>query len=247
MNGLNDKGTMMPEALQVDVVSDVVCPWCFIGKRRLETALAALRGREPALDIAVRWHPFQLNPELPRDGISRRRYVETKFGGPERAAEIYARITAAGATVDVPFAFDTIARQPNTLDAHRLIAWAQEPAKKGGDAEMIVERLFRAYFLEGRFIGDRDELAALAADAGYDAVEARAFLDSDALAEAVASADRRAHESGISGVPFFIFNGRTAVSGAQEPEVLHDAIVQARAGMRQPEAGEASDRVVPGN
>ena len=242
----------MLEALQVDVVSDVVCPWCFIGKRRLETAIKALRGREPALDIAVRWHPFQLNPELPRDGISRRRYVETKFGGPERAAEIYARITAAGATVDVPFAFDAIARQPNTLDAHRLIAWAQESAsefgKKSGDADAIVERLFRAYFLEGRFIGDRDELAALAADAGYDAVEARAFLDSDALAEAVASADRRARASGISGVPFFIFNGKIAVSGAQQPDVLHDAIVQARTGTQPPAAwDDASDRVIPRN
>jgi len=242
----------MPEALQVDVVSDVVCPWCFIGKRRLETAINVLRGREPALDIAVRWHPFQLNPELPREGISRRRYVETKFGGPERAAETYARIAAAGATVDVPFAFDAIARQPNTLDAHRLIAWAQESAselgKKSVDADAIVERLFRAYFLEGRFIGDREELAAVAADAGYDAVVARAFLESEALAEAVASADERARESGISGVPFFIFNGKTAVSGAQQPEVLHDAIVQARTGAQPPASGdEASDRVVPGN
>ncbi|MBA3504294.1 MAG: DsbA family oxidoreductase [Betaproteobacteria bacterium] len=242
----------MAETVRVDVVSDVVCPWCFIGKRRLETALKALRGREPALDIAVRWHPFQLNPDLPREGISRRRYVETKFGGSERAAEIYARITAAGATVDVPFAFDLIARQPNTLDTHRLIAWAQETAnefgKKSGDADALVERLFRAYFLEGRFIGDRDELAALAADAGYNAVEARAFLESDARAEAVASADERARESGISGVPFFIFNGKTAVSGAQQPEVLRDAIVQARGGAQPPVSGdEASDRVVPWN
>ena len=250
----------MPAVLQVDVVSDVVCPWCFIGKRRLETAIKALREREPELDIAVRWHPFQLNPELPREGISRRRYVETKFGGPERAAETYARITAAGATVDVPFAFDAIARQPNTLDAHRLIAWAQEPANefgnefanelanRAGDADALVERLFRAYFLEGRFVGDRAELAALAADTGYDAVKARAFLESDALAETVARADERARESGISGVPFFIFNGKIAVSGAQQPEVLHDAIVQARTRTQPPASGDAaSDRVIPGN
>jgi len=240
----------MPEALRVDVVSDVVCPWCFIGKRRLETAIKGLREREPALDIAVRWHPFQLNPDLPRDGISRRQYVETKFGGAERAAEIYARIAAAGATVNVPFAFDLIARQPNTLDAHRLIAWAQEsadqPVNKAGDADALVERLFHAYFLEGRFIGDRGELAALAADAGYDAGEARTFLDSDALAQTVASADERARESGISGVPFFIFNGKTAVSGAQQPNVLRDAIAQARSGAEEEgREAETSDRVVP--
>jgi len=245
----------MPQALQVDVVSDVVCPWCYIGKRRLETALATLRVRAPALDVAVRWQPFQLNPDLPRDGISRRRYLEAKFGGAARAEEIYARVTEAGVTVDIPFAFDAIARQPNTLDAHRLIAWAQEPssavsnelAKTRGDAEAMVERLFRAYFLEGRFIGDRDELASLAADVGYNAKEARAFLDSDALTEGVASADARARESGISGVPLFIFNGKTAVSGAQQPDVLHDAIVQACGGKQQPGAGKTSDRVVPGN
>jgi len=136
-----------------------------------------------------------------------------------------------------------------------LIAWAQVPANetdsdvanRGGDADVLVERLFRAYFLEGRFIGDRGELAALAADAGYDPAKVRAILDSDALAETVATADRRARESGISGVPFFIFNGKTAVSGAQQPDVLHDAIEQARGYSRLPQTREASDRVVPGN
>jgi predicted DsbA family dithiol-disulfide isomerase len=214
------------DRLQVDVVSDVVCPWCYIGKRRLESALQRLRAAEPELQIEVRWHPFQLNPDLPRTGIARRAYVEGKFGGPERARQIYARITAAGRTVDIPFAFDAIETQPNTLDAHRLIAWAQE--RHEGDPERLVEALFRAYFLDGRFVGDREELVRLAADAGFDGDDARAMLASSTLDEEVGGADRRARELGVSGVPFFIFNGKTAVSGAQEPDVLLDAIAQAR-------------------
>jgi predicted DsbA family dithiol-disulfide isomerase len=216
------------EALTVDVVSDVVCPWCFIGKRRLEAALSRLREAEPDLPVEVRWHPFQLNPDLPREGIDRRQYLEAKFGGRERAAQIYARVSAAGETVGIPFAFDAIARQPNTIDAHRLVAWAQ--SRREGDPDALVEALFRAYFLEGRYVGDPDELVSLAATAGYDADDARAFLASDEMRDVVARADQRAREMGISGVPFFIFGGRTAVSGAHEPDALLEAIAQARAG-----------------
>ncbi len=216
----------MIEALTVDVVSDVVCPWCYIGKRRLEAALARLREVEPDLPVEVRWHPFQLNPDLPPGGVDRRQYLEAKFGGPARAQEIYARVSAAGATVGIPFAFDAIERQPNTLAAHRLIAWAQ--TRREGDADALVEDLFRAYFLDGRFVGDHDELGRLAAEAGYDPDDARAFLASDELRDAVAGADARAREMGVSGVPFFIFDGRTAVSGAHEPEALLEAIAQAR-------------------
>jgi predicted DsbA family dithiol-disulfide isomerase len=216
------------EALTVDVVSDVVCPWCFIGKRRLEAALSRLREAEPDLPVEVRWHPFQLNPDLPREGIDRRQYLEAKFGGRERAAQIYARVSAAGETVGIPFAFDAIARQPNTLDAHRLVAWAQ--SRREGDPDALVEALFRAYFLEGRYVGDPDELVSLAATAGYDADDARAFLASDEMRDVVAGADQRAREMGISGVPFFIFGGKTAVSGAHEPDALLEAIAQARAG-----------------
>ena len=214
-------------ALTIDVVSDVVCPWCYIGKRRLEAALARLRESDPALPVEIRWHPFQLNPDLPPQGVARRDYLERKFGGPERAREIYARVSAAGGTAGIPFAFDAIERQPNTLDAHRLVAWAQ--SRREGEADKLVEALFRAYFVDGRYVGDRDELVRLAADAGYDADDARRFIESTELADMVAEADKRAREMGISGVPFFIFDGKTALSGAQEPEAMLEAIAQARA------------------
>lgn len=215
-------------ALTIDVVSDVVCPWCYIGKRRLEDALAQLRAADPDLPVQVRWHPFQLNPDLPPEGKDRRHYLEQKFGGPARAKEIYARIAAAGATVGIPFAFDAIERQPNTLDAHRLLAWAQ--SRHEGDADVLVELLFKAYFIDGLYLGDHEVLVARAEAAGYDAADARAFLASGALVSDTAGADRRAREMGVSGVPFFIFDGKTAVSGAQEAAILLDAIRQARAG-----------------
>lgn len=214
-------------ALTVDVVSDVVCPWCFIGKRRLEAALTTLQEKEPALPVQVRWHPFQLNPDLPSEGVDRRSYLEAKFGGPARAAQVYERVRAAGRTAGIDFAFEAIARQPNTLDAHRLIAWAQ--SRHEGDPQAVVEALFRAYFLDGRFVGDRGELATIAAAAGYDRADAEAFLTSRALHDEVAAAEARAREMGVSGVPFFIFDGKTALSGAQEPATLLDAIAQARA------------------
>jgi predicted DsbA family dithiol-disulfide isomerase len=215
-------------ALTADVISDVVCPWCYIGKRRLEAALATLSAREPALRTEVRWHPFQLNPDVPRAGVDRRAYLEAKFGAARRAREIYARVEAAAQTVGLALDFDRIARQPNTLDAHRLIAWAQ--GVEGEGVNGLVEDLFRAYFVEGRDIGVRDELAAIAGAAGYDAEAVRTLLDSDRLAAEVAAADRRARELGIGGVPFYIFNGKVGVSGAQEPTVLLEAIASARSG-----------------
>ena len=214
-------------ALTIDVVSDVVCPWCYIGKRRLEEALALLRAVEPDLPVQVRWHPFQLNPDLPAEGADRRQYLERKFGGPERAKEIYARVEAAGAAVGIAFKFDAIERQPNTLLTHRLIAWAQ--SRMEGDADALVELLFKAYFIEGLYLGDREVLAARAAAAGFDPDDARAFLASPDLTDAVAGADQRARELGVSGVPFFIFEGTTTVSGAQEAATLLDAMQQARA------------------
>jgi predicted DsbA family dithiol-disulfide isomerase len=216
---------MNSESLTIDVVSDVVCPWCYIGKRRLETALAALMAQAPALVPQVRWHPFQLNPDLPPEGIERARYLEAKFGGAARADAIYARVREAASQSGVTLALDAITRQPNTLAAHRLIMWTQG---QRGDASSLVERLFRAYFVEGRLIGDPATLAELAADAGGDAAAVRAFLASDQLRDDVADADERARALGISGVPFFVFNGRVALSGAHEPETLLDAIAQAR-------------------
>jgi predicted DsbA family dithiol-disulfide isomerase len=217
----------MQGAVVVDVVSDVVCPWCYIGKRRLEAAIAQMREAEPDLPFEVRWHPFQLNPDLPAQGVDRKAYLEAKFGGPERAKQVYERVTAAGKSVGIPFDFDAIERQPNTLDAHRLVAWAQ--SRNEGDTDALVEGLFRANFLEGRYVGSVDELVALAGEAGFDAADARAFLESDALKDVVTDSDRRAREMGIGGVPFFIFDGKTALSGAQEPSAIVAAIQQARA------------------
>lgn len=207
----------------LDVVSDLVCPWCYIGKRQLETAIERMPEAERPV---VRWHPFQLNPDLPAEGIGRCSYLEQKFGGPERAAQIYERVRAAGRDAGLELDFDRIETQPNTLDAHRLIAWAQ--AREGRDAEPLVEALFRAYFVEGRFIGDRGELARIAGEAGLDGQAARKMLDSDTGAAEIAAADRRARELGITGVPFFVFGGRVGVSGAAGPDALLEAAAQAR-------------------
>lgn len=221
-----DAGATVAAPLFVDVVSDVVCPWCYVGKRKLEAALARLR-EESDLAVTVRWHPYELNPDLPAQGVPRAEYLEAKFGGKARADEVYARVRAIGAEVDIAFAFERIRLQPNTLDAHRLIAWAQQ--RGDGDANALVERLFRAYFIEGRYLGAVDELLALAADAGLPGDEARTMLLSTAYRAEVEAEYREASDAGITGVPFFIFNGRTAVSGAHDPETLLQAIAAARA------------------
>jgi len=214
------------DGLVVDVVSDLVCPWCFIGKRKLERALTQFAQAEPAVGVRIRWHAFELNPDLPAEGMPRATYVARKFGGGARATDVYARVANAGETVGIPFAFDRIAIQPNTFDGHRLVAWAQQQR----DAGDLVERLFRAFFLEGRAIGDADELARLAAERGWSEQEARAMLASDALRDVVTGESREAVDAGIQGVPCFIFNGRIAVSGAQDPQTLVNAIAAARAG-----------------
>jgi predicted DsbA family dithiol-disulfide isomerase len=215
--------TVAEDVFAIDVISDVVCPWCYIGRRRLGTALAQFAAEAPRVRPLVSWHPFQLNPDLPREGIDRQLYLAKKFGSSRGAAEIYARVLAAGRSVGIDFAFEKIARQPNTLDAHRLISWAQVQ----GSAEEVVERLFRAYFLEGRFIGDRNVLAAVAGEAGLPAEAARAHLASNEGVATIAEMDRRVRELGVSGVPFFIFGGKLAVSGAQEPHVLAEGMAQA--------------------
>ncbi len=210
--------------LTIDVVSDVVCPWCYIGKRRLESALAELAMSEPGLKPIVSWHPFELNPDLPREGIDRREYVRRKFGDGDRARGVYDRLCAVGTQVGLPLALDAISRQPNTREAHRLIAWGQGQ----GDADKLVERLFRAFFMEGRDIGDVDALATIAAQAGYDGAAARAYLAGDEGREQVEATSQRMRELGVNGVPFFIFDNKVAVSGAQEPDTLLEAIAEAR-------------------
>ncbi len=198
--------------LRIDLFSDVVCPWCFIGKRRLERAMAA----RPDTPVEIRWRAFQLNPDMPPGGMPRRHYLAAKFGGPERARRVYEAIGRAGASVGLDFAFDRIERAPNTADAHRLVRWAGEE----GAADALVERLFRAYFLEGSDIGARDALLAAAAACGLDAEEAGRRLETGEGAREVAEENRLAQRNGITGVPFFVFNRRYAVSGAQEPEAF---------------------------
>ena len=213
-------------AVVIDVVSDVVCPWCYIGKRKLEAALGELGRQDAATEPSVRWHPFQLNPDLPPQGIPRKTYLHAKFGG-ARAAEVYARVKAVGAEVGIAFDFDRIDIQPNTLAAHRLIAWAQERVDAGLTSD-LVERLFQAYFVQGRAIGEPDELARIASEAGLELAAARAMLASTENLAAVSAEDREARDVGINGVPFFIFNGSTALSGAHDPETLLQAIAAAR-------------------
>lgn len=193
----------------IEIFSDTICPWCFIGKRRLERALALRPGLEPE----IHWRAFQLNPWMPREGMERAEYLQTKFGSPD-AGGIYDNIRRVGIGEDIAFRFDLIRRTPNTLASHRLIRYAAELDAQ----DATVEALFHAYFLGGRDIGDPDVLATVAAEAGLDRHAASAYLLSDRDADAVIAEDARARRMGIQGVPCFIFDKRYAVSGAQEPE-----------------------------
>ncbi|MDO8252660.1 MAG: DsbA family oxidoreductase [Rhodoferax sp.] len=214
---------MNSPTLTIDVVSDVVCPWCYIGKRKLEAALAL---PEAAIlpNVVIRWHPFQLNPDMPAQGVPRQQYLEDKFGGPARAAEIYERVRAAGQAVGLTLNIDGITRQPNTLAAHALLAFAQSG---DADASDIQERLFKAYFVENRFIGDPDVLAEIAEEAGLNGDDARAFVSDPEHLDVVAQADAHVRGLGISGVPFFIFNQKVSLSGAQDPATLLAAMQEA--------------------
>lgn len=214
-----------PATLTVDIVSDVVCPWCYIGKRHVEKALASWQAANPDGTVAVRWHPFQLNPDLPPDGTDRKAYLEAKFGGPERAKEIYARVGAAGRNAGLNLNFDGILKQPNTLAAHALIAYAQS-VDDGRHGDAIAERLFSAYFVNGEFIGDVDVLVAIAVECGLDAEATRAVLTEPATLEQIAAQDASVRQQGITGVPFFVFNQKIALSGAQPPEVMLDAMTR---------------------
>ncbi len=207
---------MPAQPVRVDVVSDVVCPWCFIGKRRLEKALAL----KPDIPVEVHWRPYFLNDWIPREGISREEYLTTKFGSPERYKGIAQRVSAAAAAEGLTYAIDKISRQPNTIDAHRLIRWA---GVRGKAAEMK-HRLMDLYFTEGADLTDRAVLAKAAGDVGLDASEISEWLASDKDVTEVENEALAAKEAGIEGVPMFIFGGKFAVSGAQSPEYLADAI-----------------------
>jgi predicted DsbA family dithiol-disulfide isomerase len=204
------------QPVRIDVVSDVVCPWCFIGKHRLEKALAL----RPGVEVEVHYRPYFLNDWIPREGISREEYLTTKFGSPERYKGIAQRVGAAAAAEGLVYASGKMKRQPNTLDCHRLIRWAEAIGKS---AEMK-QNLMDLYFTKGADLTDRDTLVKAAADVGLDANKVREALASDQDVAAVEQEALSAKEAGIEGVPCFIFGGKFAVSGAQAPEYLADAI-----------------------
>jgi predicted DsbA family dithiol-disulfide isomerase len=209
--------------LTIEVFSDVVCPWCYIGKRRLEKSLELLGGEH---EIEVLWRPFQLNPGMPPEGIERQTYRTAKFGSWERSLELDARVAAVGASVGIAFAFDRIARTPDTFDAHRLIWYSQGRGKQNA----LVETMFRAYFTEGQDIGERKVLCDLGVDVGLDRIEVECFLSSDGGLSEVRPEEERGRRMGIDGVPYFLIDGRVALSGAQEPEVIVEAIEKAARG-----------------
>ncbi|MCW5750363.1 MAG: DsbA family oxidoreductase [Alphaproteobacteria bacterium] len=212
----------------IDIVSDTICPWCFIGKRRLEHALA----QRPDLEVQIGWRPFQLNPDMPREGMDRKTYLALKFGGEERARRIYDTIRETGAEVGIDFRYDLMQRTPNTLSSHQLIRWAGS----AGVQHQLVEILFRRYFLEGQDIGQSQTLVEAAGEAGMDANLVRELLEKDSDVEQVQAEDRLAREMGIQGVPFFIIDRKYAVTGAQDPAVFLQVFDYV---LRGGEAGEA--------
>jgi predicted DsbA family dithiol-disulfide isomerase len=212
-------------AVVIAVHADPVCPWCYIGKRRLDRALA-LAGAD---DVTVQWRAFQLNPTMPAQGMERGLYLAAKFGGADRARQIYDAIRREGAADGINFAFARITRTPNTLQAHRLIRLAA----RSGLASVVIERLFVAYFLDSRDIGSNGVLAGIAADAGIDRAVAEAFLAGGDEAEAVLAEDRAAREAGIGGVPHFTIAERYVLPGAQSPEVIVRTIELARASLNR--------------
>jgi predicted DsbA family dithiol-disulfide isomerase len=202
----------------IGVFSDVICPWCFVGKRRLEKAIAAQQH-----EVRVRWLPFQLNPQMPKEGVSRREYRTKKFGSWERSQELDAKVGAVGETEGIHFAFDRIERTPNTLDAHRLI-WL---ADTRGVQDAVVEALFRAYFTEGRDIGNGQTLIDVVAELGLDQRKSESVLNGDDGLEAISEAIVQARKLAVDGVPFFVVNGEIMLSGAQQPEAFLEAFRKA--------------------
>ena len=202
--------------ITVDVVSDVICPWCYIGKRRLEKAIAALHGQH---EVRVRWLPFQLNPAMPKEAVSRKDYRIKKFGSWERSQELDAKLIAVGETEDIRFAFDRMERTPNTVDAHRLI-WL---ADQQGCHDAVMEALFRGYFTEGRDISNRQTLIEVVVEAGLDRQIAETVLNSDEGMDAIKETERLSRRLGVDGVPFFIFSNEITLSGAQQPDTFLDA------------------------
>jgi predicted DsbA family dithiol-disulfide isomerase len=206
--------------MQIDIVSDTVCPWCFIGKRRIERAMAL----RPDVKFDVTWRPYRLDPSIPREGVDRRAYLKAKFGDSPRTSAMGDAIRSEGASEGIAFAFDKIAKSPNTLDSHRLIRWAAS----AGVQNDVVDRLFQAYFLEGQDIGSSAVLSEVADNAGMDGDLVAKLLAGDADLESVEREAGLANEMGITGVPTFIFDSKFMISGAREAELLARIIDKAR-------------------
>jgi predicted DsbA family dithiol-disulfide isomerase len=217
-------------SIAIDIVSDVICPWCFLGKRRLDNALASLDG----VDVDIRWRPFLLDPSIPKEGLPRQLYLERKFPK-ERIPQLHAPLKAVGDTEGIAFAFDLITVTPNTLNAHRLIRWAHA----AGTQHAMAERLFTLYWTEGADIGSREVLIKAAIDVGLDGILVAHLLDGEVDLDAAVSEIQTATEIGITGVPTFIFGNRYVVVGAQPADVLKSAITRASLDARAVEAGAA--------
>lgn len=204
--------------MQIDVYSDIVCPWCYVGKRRLERALTSV-----GLDVQATWHPFQLNPTMPLEGMDRTTYLKAKFGSLEGFGRMKEQLLAAGAEAGIPFAFEKIQLTPNTFAAHRLVWYAAGH----GQQNEVVEAFFRAYFLEGKNIGDVKTLMQVVFEAGLDRTETEELLAGDKGTDEVKAEEMVGRRLGIRGVPYFVLNGRISLSGAQPPDVIVSAIQQA--------------------
>jgi predicted DsbA family dithiol-disulfide isomerase len=211
----------MSATLTIDMISDVVCPWCYIGKRLLEQAIAL----KPDIPVEVRFRPYFLNPWVPREGISREEYLITKFGSVERYNANNNRVVEAAAAAGLTYNRDRIKRQPNTLDCHRLILWAGQ----SGRAAAMKQRLLEIYFSEGGDLTQAETLVKAAADCGLDGEEVRALLASDQDVERIEREAQSAKDAGIEGVPCFVIGGMIALSGAQAPEYLAAALERAAA------------------
>jgi predicted DsbA family dithiol-disulfide isomerase len=207
---------MTEQTVKLDILSDPICPWCFIGKTNLEQALANV----PNHPFVIEWHPFQLNPDMPDSGMDRRDYLEGKFGGKEAAVKAYAPVVEYADKLGLNIDFENMKRTPNTLDAHRIIHWAGIEQKQN----QVVDALFTAYFVEARDIGDQDVLADIADSVGMDASVVRKLLNSDADREDIRNRDAHSREMGVNSVPTFIVANQHAVPGAQPPEMWEKVI-----------------------
>ena len=207
---------------QLDVYSDVICPWCYIGKQHMQAALRQLEAE--GLRFHVGWRPFQLNPDMPPGGMRRDEYRRAKFGSVERSRELDAQVAQAARSAGIEIRHDLMQRTPNTMDAHRLIRWAGEQGRQ----DAVVDRLFRAYFTEGRDVGDPAQLAMLAAEAGLDGEAASAYLGSGTGRAEVAAEDEAVRRAGLSGVPTFVLDRHVLFSGAVPPDVFAEALAKAQ-------------------